>query len=236
MDRAMDAVVTVDAAEHGLRRRPMQRRSAERYERILNVCAELLDEAGYSNLTTTAVARRAGVPIGTVYQFFADKNALVHALAARNLQIYMERLSRRYETEEPTSLADVLGIAVDEFVDMRRTQPGFAVLDFGAGSKWNDGDPRDLYVLDATVDNNTAVARRLRALTPILQGPGDSAELELALRVTMEAADAVLQLAFRSDPDGDPALIAECKKLLISYLGRYYPEQGSPTAGPRGGD
>jgi hypothetical protein len=46
--------------------------------------------------------------------------------------------------------------------------------------------------------------------------------VELALRVTMEAADAVLQLAFRSDPAGDAVLIAECKKLLVGYLGPYY--------------
>lgn len=224
MERPSDAALTAESAENGLRRRPMQRRSVERYERILNVCAELLDEVGFANLTTTAVARRAGVPIGTVYQFFADKSALVHALASRNLQTFMDRLSERYDAEAPTALAEVLGIAVDEFVEMRRTLPGFAVLDFGAGGKWAEGDPRDLYVLDDDVDNNTAVARRLRTLTPILRGPGDEAALELALRVTLEAADAVLQLAFRNDPDGDPALIAECKKLLISYLGRYYPE------------
>lgn len=224
MDRPTDSVATAEPDANGLRRRPMQRRSAERYERILTVCAELLDEVGFANLTTTAVARRAGVPIGTVYQFFADKSALVHALAVRNLQMFMDRLSLRYDAEAPQSLADVLDVAVDEFVAMRRTLPGFAVVDFGAGGKWAEGDPRDLYLLDDTVDNNTAVARRLRTLTPFLQRPGNEAELELALRVTMEAADAVLQLAFRNDPEGDPALIAECKKLLISYLSRYYPE------------
>src|SRR5690349_19916436 len=100
----MDIMTENPAAEIGPRRRPMQRRSAERYQRILNVCAELLDEVGFAGLTTTAVAKRAEVPIGTVYQFFADKSALVHALAARNLQNYMDRLSRRYEAAEPTSL------------------------------------------------------------------------------------------------------------------------------------
>ena len=207
----------------GLRRRPMQRRSAERYERILNVCAELLDEVGFAGLTTTAVAKRAEVPIGTVYQFFADKSALVHALAARNLENYMGRLERRYNEAMPRSVEDVVDVAIDEFVDMRRTLPGFGVLDFGAGSEWSDADPRDLYLLDENVENNTAVARRLRMLTPFLDSShADSAEIELALRVTMEAADAVLQLAFRTDPDGDAALIAECKKLWVAYLGPYY--------------
>ena len=207
----------------GLRRRPMQRRSAERYERILNVCAELLDEVGFAGLTTTAVAKRAEVPIGTVYQFFADKSALVHALAARNLENYMDRLERRYDEAVPRSVAEVVDVAIDEFVDMRRTLPGFGVLDFGAGSEWSEADPRDLYLLDENVENNTAVARRLRMLTPFLDSSrADSAAVELALRVTMEAADAVLQLAFRTDPAGDPGLIAECKKLLVAYLGPYY--------------
>ncbi|NUR24600.1 MAG: TetR/AcrR family transcriptional regulator [Catenulispora sp.] len=207
----------------GLRRRPVQRRSAERYERILNVCAELLDEVGFAGLTTTAVAKRAEVPIGTVYQFFADKSALVHALAARNLQNYLDRLARRFGQTPPGSVEDVVDIAIDEFVDMRRTLPGFGVLDFGAGSKWSEADPRDLYLLDDSVENNAAVARRLRLLTPFLASSDSGEEqVELALRVTMEAADAVLQLAFRSDPNGDAALIAECKKLLVAYLGRYY--------------
>ncbi|MEY9934240.1 AcrR family transcriptional regulator [Catenulispora sp. GP43] len=207
----------------GLRRRPMQRRSAERYERILNVCAELLDEVGFAGLTTTAVAKRAEVPIGTVYQFFADKSALVHALAARNLENYMGRLERRYGEAVPRSVEEVVDVAIDEFVDMRRTLPGFGVLDFGAGSEWSEADPRDLYLLDENVENNTAVAKRLRMLTPFLDSSrAGTSEIELALRVTMEAADAVLQLAFRTDPEGDPTLIAECKKLLVAYLGPYY--------------
>jgi AcrR family transcriptional regulator len=214
---------SASAGAAGQRRRPMQRRSAERYERILNVCAELLDEVGFAGLTTTAVARRAEVPIGTVYQFFADKSALVHALAARNLQNYLDRLVRRFGRLPPASVEDVVDIAVDEFVDMRRTLPGFGVLDFGAGSKWSEADPRDLYLLDESVENNAAVARRLRSLTPFLASSDAGEEqVELALRVTMEAADAVLQLAFRSDPNGDAELIAECKKLLVAYLGRYY--------------
>ena len=56
----------------GLRRAPVQRRSTERLARILDACARELDEGGYERLSTRGVAARAGVPIGSVYRFFAD--------------------------------------------------------------------------------------------------------------------------------------------------------------------
>ncbi|GGS01540.1 hypothetical protein GCM10010252_45210 [Streptomyces aureoverticillatus] len=63
-------------APAALRRVPVQRRSAERLTRILDACADLLDETGYEDLTTRLVAERAGVPIGSVYRFFGNKRAL----------------------------------------------------------------------------------------------------------------------------------------------------------------
>lgn len=59
-----------DDQQQPLRRRPAQRRSARRVERMLDACAELLDEAGYDALSTTRIAERASVAIGSVYQFF----------------------------------------------------------------------------------------------------------------------------------------------------------------------
>lgn len=78
-----------------LRRAPVQRRSAERLTRILDACADLLDEVGYDALSTRAVAQRAGVPIGSVYRFFGNKRAMADALAQRNLERYAERVTHR---------------------------------------------------------------------------------------------------------------------------------------------
>ncbi|MER6812696.1 TetR family transcriptional regulator [Spirillospora sp. NPDC000708] len=201
-----------------LRRRPVQRRSAERFERILDACAELLDETGYPGLTTKEVARRAGVPIGTLYQFFASKESLAGALAARNLDRYLERLAKRFAAESPDQVATVVDLAVEEFVAMKRAVPGFGVVDFGAGGRADAGLVGADHVLDAAVDNNTAVADRLGAMVAGLLGVDDRPDLGVAGRVALECADAVLKLAFRSDPDGDPVLIAECKRLLRCYM------------------
>ncbi|MDI2131561.1 TetR/AcrR family transcriptional regulator [Yinghuangia seranimata] len=202
------------------RRRPVQKRSAARFERLLDACAELLDEVGYAALTTKEVARRAGVPIGTLYQFFPDQQGLIGALAARNLNAFVERVSARLESERPEDVSGIVDVTVDEFVAMRRTVAGFGVVDFGATGQD--------HVLDATLDNNTAVAGRLRGLVPALTGIQDDAELEIAVRVALECADSVLNLAFQADPHGDPRLIAECKRVLNSYLSDRI---GSRTAG-----
>lgn len=193
-----------------LRRLPVQKRSAERFERLLDACAELLDEVGYAGLTTKEVARRAEVPIGTLYQFFSDREGLIGALAARNLESFLGRVADRLEQEEPEGISGIVDVTVDEFVTMRRTVTGFGVVDFGAVGQD--------HILEPTLDNNTAVAGRLRSLTASLIGVQDDAEFEIAVRVALECADSVLQLAFRIDPQGDAQLIAECKRVLNSYL------------------
>src|SRR5262245_41388246 len=65
------------------RRSPVQRRSAETVEAVLQATAPILSRGGLEALSTNAVAARAGVSIGSVYQYFPDKQALVDALMAR---------------------------------------------------------------------------------------------------------------------------------------------------------
>ncbi|MFI9560080.1 TetR family transcriptional regulator [Nonomuraea endophytica] len=208
-----------------LRRRPAQRRSVERVERMLDECALLLDQVGYDALTTKEVARRAEVPIGTFYQFFPDKQGLVRALAMRNLEAFLQRVTERIAGADLEHWTDLVDLAIDEFVGMKRTTPGFAVVDFGEvlptpGGPAVEGTNR---TLDAALENNVIVADRLRALTvDLLHAPAGSG-LDRALLVAVEATDAVLKLAFRMHPDGDPELIAECKQLVRRYLADHLP-------------
>ncbi|MEU8193889.1 TetR family transcriptional regulator [Microbispora amethystogenes] len=203
-----------------LRRRPAQRRSQERVERMLDECAGLLDEVGYEALTTKEVARRAGVPIGTFYQFFTDKQSLVRALALRNLEAYLDRMATLLADARLSDWAGAVDLGIDEFVRMKRTMPGFGVVDFGEVLAAPGGPalPGTQRMLDEALENNVVVADRLRSMMVEVLGvvPGDG--LSRAFVVAVEAADAVLKLAFRAHPDGDPDLIAECKRLVRRYL------------------
>jgi AcrR family transcriptional regulator len=182
---------------------------------MLDACAEILDESGYDGLSTTRIAQRAEVAIGSVYQFFPDKRAVAQALALRNLDLFVERVTRRMGTGnggngEFPHWSDSVGAVIEIFVDMHRTVPGFRVLRFG--------DVADLHLLDVSADNNTVVADRLRGLVVDLFGVADSAELARVLTISVEAADAVLKLAFRRDPSGDPEIVAEAERLIHAYL------------------
>ncbi|MEW9533484.1 TetR family transcriptional regulator [Microbispora sp. NPDC049125] len=203
-----------------LRRRPAQRRSQERVERMLDECARLLDEVGYEGLTTKEVARRAEVPIGTFYQFFTDKQTLVRALALRNLDAFLDRMATRLADEPLSGWIGAVDLGIDEFVRMKRTTPGFGVVDFGEVLAAPGGPalPGTQRMLDTALENNVVVADHLRSLTVELLGVSPDPDLSRAFLVAVEAADAVLKLAFRVHPEGDPGLIAECKRLVRRYL------------------
>ncbi|MFG1947589.1 TetR family transcriptional regulator [Nonomuraea sp. NPDC048826] len=208
------------ASPKPLRRQPTQRRSARRVERMLDACAQLLDEIGYESLSTTRIAERAGVAIGSVYQFFPDKRAITQELTRRNVELFVSRVGRRFMEEDYRGWWDAVDAIIDEYVDMHRTVPGFKSLHFG--------DVVDLNLLDSDSDNNTVIAGRLRGLLLTEFGLADSHELDTAALVAVEAGDAVLKLAFRHDPDGSEEIIDAARQLVRGFLSRQlraYPPQ-----------
>lgn len=205
-----------------LRRRPAQRRSAERVQRMLDACAEILDEDGYDGLTTTRIAQRAEVAIGSVYQFFPDKRAVAQALALRNLEVFGERISKTFAEGMFADWSDTVGAIIGIFVEMHRTVPGFRVLRFG--------DVADVNLLDSDADNNAVVADRLRRMIVETFGVYDTPGLATALAIAVEAGDAVLKLAFRRSLDGDPVILAEAERLIHGYLAAHI-QESRPAAG-----
>ena len=78
------------AATTGTRRRPQQQRSRATVDGILDAASHLLDADGIDALTTTAVADRAGISVGSLYQYFPSKEALVAAVIERHQQEIMQ--------------------------------------------------------------------------------------------------------------------------------------------------
>ncbi|MEE2039016.1 TetR family transcriptional regulator [Nocardiopsis sp. CT-R113] len=189
-----------------------------RVQRMLDCCAELLDEVGYDNLSTTRIAERAGVAIGSVYQFFPDKKAITQALGLRFLDQFSARVTERLADASFSHWTIAVDTIVDEYIDMHRHVPGFRSLHFG-----DIVDPR---LLNGGADNNRVISIRLRRIIVSVTGIPDDDELDRAVHVAVEAADAVLKLAFRDDAEGDARLIHEAKRLVSSYLSDFSDRNG----------
>ncbi len=193
-----------------LRRVPVQGRSVARVARMLDACAELVDEIGYEALTTTLLAERAGVAIGSIYQFFPDKRAVVQALTLRNLEAYLGRLQARFAETEFAHWWDGVDSAIEEYIAMHRDVPGFRTLHFG--------DVVDVHLLDEDKDNNQVIASALTSLMRETFAIQPSVSIDFPIAVAVEIADALIKLGFRHDPAGDAKVLAEAKSLIHAYL------------------
>jgi AcrR family transcriptional regulator len=90
------------SAARNPRKEPRQSRAKATVEAIQEAALQVLDDVGYEKLTTTRVAARAGVSVGTLYQYYGNKDSLVRALVVA----YLDRAERAMKAvlEENTSL------------------------------------------------------------------------------------------------------------------------------------
>lgn len=72
------------------RKAPQQERSRATVEAIVEAAGQVLTSTGYGRLTTTRVAARAGVSVGTLYQYFGHKDDLIRALGRKKDATFMQ--------------------------------------------------------------------------------------------------------------------------------------------------
>lgn len=192
-----------------LRKQPVQQRSAKRVELMLEACAALIDELGYDGVTTTLIAERAGVAVGSLYQFFPDKRAVVQALTKRNLDRFTAEIDRRLDWANLEHWWDGVDEIIDIYVEMYRTVPGFARVRFG--------DVIDLRFIEDERDNNTVIAEKLAGLIATKTGQPQEA-LFRQITIANEIGDALLALAFRRRLFDEQDMVDEAKRVVRAYL------------------
>lgn len=204
----------VDLVPSGItvRTDPVQQRSAERISLLLDAAADLIDQDGIDGLTTSAVATKSDSSVGVVYRYFTDIQALLRALAARNMDKFTDRIFRVMD-EEPSEWTTALDRVIDEYVDLMRNEPGFRALRFG--------DVIDERFLKPDRSNNTVLAEQFTELLVARYNLSPSPELSFDLEVLVEIGDAILHRAFQYDPQGDDRFIAKLRSMVREYMGKY---------------
>jgi AcrR family transcriptional regulator len=197
-----------------MRRSPRQERGRQRVALLLDTAEELFGEVGYEAATTNQIAARAGVPIGSLYQFFPNKEAIVSAVAARYQEAAGATLDAALGPEAAALPAGELAERVlGAMVTFGISRLAFTkiVLQTGA-SPHLAGVAAGLIAMAAGRLDDVLAAR-----TPALPAPARP----LAARVAMTAVMALLALATAEKPRGHEhveAIIAEAHQLLAAYL------------------
>lgn len=171
---------------------------------VLDAADDLVAELGVEAVTTTAVADRAGIAVGTLYQYFDDADAVVAAALERHGVAFADRLAVALEQHELRRKRDAANAALDAFLAYCRDEPAFVALWQAAPGAGLAGDA----VEDVLVGVVTgALASRS------LADPGDDA-YALEAQVQWAVAVALARLAFQRRPDGDPAVLAHLRRLF----------------------
>lgn len=106
------------------RAEPVQRRSRERFERILACAIEMMAEKGSDAIRMSDLVERTGIPFGSLYQYFPDRTAVIATLAERYNSI--GRACVRKEISALTDLSNlnaVLGAVADSYFQFFTDEP-----------------------------------------------------------------------------------------------------------------
>lgn len=113
------SAVGVQEAPPSHRRTLAQQRSRDRLERILSVASSLIAAKGSDQMTMSEVAEQAGISIGSLYQYFPDKGAIIRTLAERyNADCRKCIEAALAGVRDPDSLHEAFAGLVDQYYGM----------------------------------------------------------------------------------------------------------------------
>ncbi|WP_273184405.1 TetR/AcrR family transcriptional regulator [Hyphomonas adhaerens] len=105
------------------RRNPKQARARATVDAILEAAFQVLDTYGHAKFTTSRIAKRAGVSIGTLYQYFDDRDAILQELSQRYSDALRERITKLLlEEPELSSVRTVIRAAMQGVEGSPETQ------------------------------------------------------------------------------------------------------------------
>jgi AcrR family transcriptional regulator len=120
---------SVRSAVHKLiRRKPQQVRGQLRVDEILDAAERLTQTMSWDKLSTNHIAKEAGIPIGSLYQFFANKHAIAHALVERYMMSIQEAFAKLPKDIDTLTPADLINALFDSLLLVTGKHHGFHAM------------------------------------------------------------------------------------------------------------
>jgi AcrR family transcriptional regulator len=197
------------------RKRPVQDRAQATVDAILRATAHILKTKGYGACSTNAVARRAGVSIGSLYQYFPSKEALVTALAEEHAQagyrLLLETISAA--SAQPRSVEETVRHYIGAMVRLHSDDPELhRVL--------MEQVPAIHSSVVAMQRSSNQPAQLVRAWLEAQRESFRPLDVEVATYVLVTSVEAVTHLRLMERPEqlDTDTLIDELSALVLGYL------------------
>jgi AcrR family transcriptional regulator len=199
------------------RKKPSQSRSRQTVEAIVEAAARVFAARGYHQTNTNDIAERAGVSVGSLYEYFPNKDAILVALVESHIRDAHGRIVAALDAllAEPPSLAEIIRRLVREVIELHAERPGLHQVLL-------HDTPLPPTTRAALEHAEAAVRERIRHL---LATHPDARVLDpaLAARIVVRAAEALAHDhaatgSDSSDSEAARAYAEEVSVLLIAYL------------------
>lgn len=192
------------------RKTPVQARATVTVEAISEATIQVLLSEGAERLTTTRVADRAGVSVGTLYQYFPNKQSLLFAVLENHLKKVTQEVESACEDARQKPLADMIKDVVEAFVDAKIARADISVA---------------LYKVAPDVGGQALVKRvtqRMRkAIVRTLESATDTKNLpeEFAIQTMLDAMSGAMRSVLEAG--GSPAMMRKLREHLVLLCQSY---------------
>lgn len=193
------------------RKQPRQARSASTIDAIFEATIQVLIAEGTHRLTTTRVAERAGVSVGTMYQYFPHKKSLLYALNERYLDKLAERVEMTCRTHHARSTDEMVEALITTYWEAKTERSDVT---------------RALYSSAVELDNEAlidAFAKRMDAATRamLLSAPDARYEnIDLVNLTLLSVIFGTVRNVFERNlpPSEQTSIRDELKRMCLAYL------------------
>jgi AcrR family transcriptional regulator len=150
------------------RKTPVQARSTASVDAILEATIQVLLAEGKERLTTTRVAHRAGVSVGTLYQYFPNKSSLLQAVLKRHMDEVQTAVERICKAQQGSTLTAMATALIKEFLTAKMREVKTSVALYSVSS---DVDGQRIVQQITTRSNKAIVAMLSTAHPPLTKDP-----------------------------------------------------------------
>ncbi|NTF40997.1 TetR/AcrR family transcriptional regulator [Rhizobium rhizogenes] len=193
------------------RKRPQQERSIQRVDAILSVAAALIAEKGVSAMKMTELAAVAGIPIGSVYQYFPDKAAIVGALLDRHSRRIQQKVEQAFSTVRSLDHAiELVCGMIDWYYSEFRSDPAYLGVWLGTDI--------DRDILQLNIQHSNRVAEIFLASIQSFLPAESRIDLKARTQLFSHLIGASVRFAIMSDDDMARRMLHEWKQVICATL------------------